>query len=1017
MRSVSSQYRQSEICLLAYTQQGLESEWGAPVSIDYEYHKLPQDIKQEDFLEILTKTQASVVLVVDAVRCPASSWKGIVNSYLKSEPGQKIGYASERDPKLWAKLILPCFRQASSAVLSSPFLIGPKTFFLKAYAGNDLAPLGQALGYSLQKIGGVKFQRLACSVSAQVVPHKISYWKMWTKYTWQLPFLYLFSGAFFRQFLQPAGRVKRDMVARMLIWLFACFMFIYMPYISKDYGISGDEYPDHTHTGYVLKYFTEGDPAALYQPKTTLHLYGISMQVIAGALCKWFHIEDYYEFRHIICAFNGALGILFVGLMGLRWGGGLCGLLSLLLMFFTPRFFGHSMNNLKDIPFATGYIISLYYTIRLFDYYPRFRLRDMIGLTLGIALALGTRSGGLILYPMLLMYAGLFYIQHYGIRNFYKIGKQTTAIGNILTVLLIVGLASYLWAIALWPFALQKPFTNVLVSLKQFTNYSIGLRTIFDGEQMMSNMLPWKYAPKYFLIAMPVVSLVGFLGYLIYLLVKRKEFTLISYFLLFATIFPIFWVIYKNSNLYGGIRHLLFVMPPLVVLAARFWQLLLDQVRKQGVKWIVIVCLLTGVSLPVVHMIKNHPNDYVYFNELVGGLKGAYANYETDYYYNSLKAASDWFKENVKLPEDRKTIIVTNHYRILEYYFRHYPNVKIEYSRYYEKYSKDWDYAMFANVYINEHQLKTGLFPPEGTVYAPTVDGFPMTAVIERQGKEELKGFKLEKEKKYDEALAHFLCYIEKHPKNEEVMSRIVKLSYLTNNLAQAETYGKKALELHSAFNETLYILTLTYIEENKLQEAMVTAQAMLDENMYSVDGLYLKALVYSKMRKDKEAVDYLNKTLSIRPNYTNALSLAGEILFRNTNYAGAANVYNTLLKLKHDLSDLVRLADCYCRLKQFKTVEQLLVKADEVRTGFLPAEKVRLRMMILQKDWNRAAKTLTTLAEVQQDAELWVLRGLYEYSNQRQGEALTMIDKALGLEPENQEALRLKQVWQKTMK
>ena len=191
----------------------------------------------------------------------------------------------------------------------------------------------------------------------------------------------------------------------------------------------------------------------------------------------------------------------------------------------------------------------------------------------------------------------------------------------------------------------------------------------------------------------------------------------------------------------------------------------------------------------------------------------------------------------------------------------------------------------------------------------------------------------------------------------------------------------------------------------------------MLDENMYSVDGLYLKALVYSKMRKDKEAVDYLNKTLSIRPNYTNALSLAGEILFRNTNYAGAANVYNTLLKLKHDLSDLVRLADCYCRLKQFKTVEQLLVKADEVRTGFLPAEKVRLRMMILQKDWNRAAKTLTTLAEVQQDAELWVLRGLYEYSNQRQGEALTMIDKALGLEPENQEAIRLKQVWQKTMK
>ena len=37
-----------------------------------------------------------------------------------------------------------------------------------------------------------------------------------------------------------------------------------------------------------------------------------------------------------------------------------------------------------------------------------------------------------------------------------------------------------------------------IVSLKEFTNYNIGLATIFEGEQMMSNMLPVHYAPKYF---------------------------------------------------------------------------------------------------------------------------------------------------------------------------------------------------------------------------------------------------------------------------------------------------------------------------------------------------------------------------------------------------------------------------------------------------------------------------------------------------------------------------------------
>lgn len=182
------------------------------------------------------------------------------------------------------------------------------------------------------------------------------------------------------------------------MFLFMCFTFVYMPYISRDYGISGDEFVDHRHAGYVLDYFAKGDKAALDQPKTALHLYGNSVQVIAAAIARWFNVDDYYGLRHFICGGVGALGVLAVGLMGMRWGGGLCGLLSVLLMFFTPRYFGHSMNNLKDVPFAVGYALSLFYTVRLFDYFPVFRLRHILGLVVGIGLALGTSSGGLILY-------------------------------------------------------------------------------------------------------------------------------------------------------------------------------------------------------------------------------------------------------------------------------------------------------------------------------------------------------------------------------------------------------------------------------------------------------------------------------------------------------------------------------------------------------------------------------------------------------------------------------------------
>ena len=127
-------------------------------------------------------------------------------------------------------------------------------------------------------------------------------------------------------------------------------------------------------------------------------------------------------------------------------------------------------------------------------------------------------------------------------------------------MILIVGVCSYVLSILLWPFALKQPLNGVVYSLLKFTNYGIGLRTTFDGEQMMSNMLPWRYAPQYLCIGMPIVILIGFFLYGIYAAMRKKEFSLISFFLFFATVFPVFWVIYCHSNLYGGIRHLLFVL-------------------------------------------------------------------------------------------------------------------------------------------------------------------------------------------------------------------------------------------------------------------------------------------------------------------------------------------------------------------------------------------------------------------------------------------------------------------------
>ena len=996
-----------EKILLLYDSPVKGREESKPGNYEWEVRSLPESVTQQEYIQLLHSTEAETVLLVKNGLFSWSTIADVLGNYLNEKHSHCVGYVNNSGKQRKGSGILNLWK-ADEKVIESPLFLGPKSFFLKTYAGQDLcAEPMKAVGYSLYKTAGIKFCpiKTKTDIGKNLLPPKENNRKLFWNYAFRIPFTYLFSGKFFKEFFQASGKAPREMTFRALLFLSVAFAFVFMPYISQDYGITGDEPVDSRHAAYVLDYFTKGDPAALHQPKTALHLYGISMQVMAAAICDVFHLDNYYEVRHVICALNGALGILFAGLLGWRLGGGVCGLLSVLLLFFTPRYFGHSMNNLKDIPFAVGYLMAVYYTIRLFDYYPFFRLRHMIGLILGIALALGTRSGGLILYPMLLMYGGLYYISVYGLKESYKIGKYRKPLGTILQVFIVVIVISYILAILLWPFALQKPLTNVLFSLQKFTNYSIGLRTIFDGEQMMSNMLPWKYAPKYLWIGMPLITVFGCIGAGIYMLVKRKAFTLPLYFVCFAFLFPLFWIIYKNSNLYGGIRHMLFVIPPMVILAAFFWTKLLEY-RNKYLQIGVLIGMGGLLALPVIHFFRNHPNQYVYFNELAGGLKKCYGNYETDYYFNSLKASADWFKKNVPLAADRKTIIVTQFPDGVSYYFRKDTNVKVIYSRYYEKYSKNWDYALLGNVYVNRFQLQHGLYPPVENLYSPAVDGYPMSCVVKRPTKKDLQGFELEKENKISEALQAFEEYTAEEPGSEELWARMSKLYYVDKQYEKALKSAEKALSLHPALNEALYMQAMSHIKQGNYPAALSATERMLAQNSVSVDAYYLKALVYFSMKNYQAAINDLNKLLNIRPNYPKALLLAADIMHINGDYRQAADLYNQAVKYIPDISALTHLADCLCRIKNYAQAEQIVRKVLKAEPNYLAILKVELRLRLMQRNYTEAARLLKRLEGIDTDAELYVLRALYMQTVNKPGNAMALLDKALQLEPENREAL-----------
>ena len=103
-------------------------------------------------------------------------------------------------------------------------------------------------------------------------------------------------------------------------------------------------------------------------------------------------------------------------------------------------------------------------------------------------------------------------------------------------------------------------------------HYKVSIRQIFEGKVFWSTGLPWYYLPKWIWISTPEFVILGFIYFLAFLTYKfTKPFSEQLFYELFAfytLLFPVLYVIAIGSNLYSGIRQMLFVVPVLVVLAS-----------------------------------------------------------------------------------------------------------------------------------------------------------------------------------------------------------------------------------------------------------------------------------------------------------------------------------------------------------------------------------------------------------------------------------------------------------------
>jgi hypothetical protein len=492
-----------------------------------------------------------------------------------------------------------------------------------------------------------------------------------------------------RESLDPAAAMFRD-----LALLGFLFLAIVVVLTFEDYGITHDEEVQRIYGELLLNYYLSGFADKQAFEYIDLFRYGGLFDMVAALLSK---ISPFgmYETRHLLGGLVGILGLVGVWRLGRVLGGYRAAFLAMLLLALTPSFYGHSFNNPKDAPFAGAMVWVLYYTCRIILELPKPRLSLVLKFGLSFGLAISIRVGAILAVPYIgfgvVLYLGLIWVRSRD--RTLALREAWTAFKAIIPAIVL----AYAVMALFWPWAVQEPL-NPLHALTDFAYLPLDLDTLFEGEWVKATNLPPSYLLDYLAVKLPEIILAGLLCGVVIVVFwmvhyfKRTNFGAGSVVtpkdrraicfaaVILAAAFPVIFFMVTTPTAYNGIRHFLFVVPPIAALSAvaidQIWVWLQTWSRLAGRTFAAI--LTTVLALQVWVMVQLHPDQYVYYNQLVGGVKGAEGAFELDYWGNSLVEATNTladFLENEnggQPPEQIYRVAVCGHRLSAAYFFPPY---------------------------------------------------------------------------------------------------------------------------------------------------------------------------------------------------------------------------------------------------------------------------------------------------------------------------------------------------------
>ncbi len=433
--------------------------------------------------------------------------------------------------------------------------------------------------------------------------------------------------------------------------LFFVIFFVIGLSIFKDYGLSVDE-PFQRTIGYywyinLLEIFSNNYEnitsikekyKLMYWSKFVqdgnLIQYGILFDTLCALIEENLNIQESHNafyLKHFLTFFFFFISaIFFYKLIVQRFENNFFSLFISLFYVTSPRIFAESFYNCKDIVFMSFCVYALFFCLKCLE---NFNYKNILFFSIFAAFATNIRIMGILLFILFLIFLIFNCLEE---KQFFK-----KNIYKFLILLFAYPLTVYLF----WPFLWDAPISNFIFTIKSFTNYNWQNEVFYLGNFFKGSNLPWHYIPVWIIATTPIffsiIFLLGFVktGILLFSnfiklskenklwnnLNEKKDFFMFLFFII-----PIFSVIFFNSTLYGGWRHLYFIFPSFVYLIGVGVENFLE--KKIYIKFKRIFYLLIVIFFinNIYNLIKIHPYQNIYFNSLFE--KKANKLFEIDYW-------------------------------------------------------------------------------------------------------------------------------------------------------------------------------------------------------------------------------------------------------------------------------------------------------------------------------------------------------------------------------------------------